>query len=109
MRIEKKLAPEMKVITSVRARVRGACLRRLGNMGNFANLTSQTTNMTRNANPMISGARTWADDHSYWSMSVLPMRKDSNRGKYLVSSPLQTASKKQHAHDTEKASDEVNL
>lgn len=36
MIIEKKFAPEMNVITKVRAKIRGACFRRDGNMGYFA-------------------------------------------------------------------------
>lgn len=36
MIIEKKLAPEIKVMTRVRARIRGACFRRDGNMGYLA-------------------------------------------------------------------------
>jgi len=36
MMIEKKFAPEMKVMMSVRPRILGACLRRAGNMGYLA-------------------------------------------------------------------------
>lgn len=36
MRMEKKLAPEMNVMTKVRARMRGSCCRRFGNIGFFA-------------------------------------------------------------------------
>jgi len=36
MMMEKKLAPEMNVMTRVRARIRGACLSLEGNIGCFA-------------------------------------------------------------------------
>jgi hypothetical protein len=36
MIIEKKLAPEMNVMTRVRARILGACFRRDGNIGYLA-------------------------------------------------------------------------
>ena len=58
MRTEKKLAPLMNVITSVRTRVLGAWLILLGNMGYLANLASHTTKATSNKAPMISGAST---------------------------------------------------
>lgn len=58
MRMEKKLAPEMNVMTSVRTRVQGACFMRLGNMGYLANLASQTQKITRKTKPSMSGTRT---------------------------------------------------
>lgn len=64
-RTEKKLAPEMKVMTRVSMRMRGACFRRAGNIGNLANLASQTQKATSMKKPMKSGARTWAVFHEY--------------------------------------------
>ena len=64
-RIETKFAPEMKVMTSVKARILGSCLRREGNMGNFAPLTSQMQNKVRRKAPRRSGTRTWAVAHLY--------------------------------------------
>lgn len=64
--IEKKFAPEIKVMTSVRARMRGACCRRRGNIGNLANLASQTKKATIKAKPRIKGTKTWAEVHLYW-------------------------------------------
>lgn len=61
IRMEKKLAPLMKVMTRVRIRVRGACARRFGNIGYGANLLSQTRKPTIMMNPMIRGARTKAE------------------------------------------------
>jgi len=55
---EKKLAPEMKVMTRVKARMRGDCLRRAGNIGYLANLASQMAKATSRKKPMKRGART---------------------------------------------------
>ncbi len=63
-RIEKKLAPEMKVITRVRARMRGACLRRAGNIGYGARASQKPKPIMRSA-PSISGTSTCADLHGY--------------------------------------------
>ena len=64
---EKKLAPEMKVMTSVKVRMRGDCLRRAGNMGYVANFHSQITNAKRRKAPTRIGARTWALRHGYYA------------------------------------------
>lgn len=64
--IEKKFAPLINVITKVKAKMRGACLRRDGNMGYLAPFTSQTQKATMSKNPRISGARTCAELHLYY-------------------------------------------
>ena len=69
MRYEKKLAPEMKVISKVRDRMRGSCLRRFGNIGYGANQASQTRKAMMSAAPMSKGARTWAECHGYYRIS----------------------------------------
>lgn len=67
MMIEKKLAPEMNVMTNVSARMRGACSRRDGNMGYLVPKASQKPKAMSIHAPRIKGARTWADFHAYWS------------------------------------------
>ena len=71
MMMEKKLAPEMKVMTRVRARIRGACFRREGNIGCLAPYTSQKQKaMMRNV-PRRRGTSTCAPFHEYWAVLVL--------------------------------------
>ena len=64
-RTEKKLAPDMKVMTRVRARIRGLCFKRAGNMGNLANFASQIANATSRKKPRNRGTRTWAVFQGY--------------------------------------------
>ena len=64
-RTEKKLAPDMKVITRVKARMRGLCFRRAGNMGNLANLASQMAKAASRKKPRNRGTRTWAVFQEY--------------------------------------------
>ena len=105
--MEKKLAPDMNVMTSVRTRVRGAWAIRLGNMGNLANLASQTTNNTQKTKPKISGTRTCADPHLYYVSLESTCSHGCNT--YLIASPLHTADEQEHTNNTEKASNEVDL
>jgi hypothetical protein len=70
MMMEKKLAPEMNVITRVRARIRGACCKRAGNMGYFAPFASHTQKAMSMQAPRIKGARTCADFHGYYQKLV---------------------------------------
>lgn len=73
---EKKLAPEMKVMTRVSARIRGLCLNREGNMGYLAPLISQNTKASRRNAPRIRGASTCEDFHLYfWILDRLSFQK----------------------------------
>ena len=65
MSTEKKLAPEMKVITSVKPRILGFAFNPLGKIGYFAPYFSQKTNATISATPKSKGARTCAVPHLY--------------------------------------------
>lgn len=91
---EKKLAPEMKVMTNVKPRVRGSCFKRLGKMGYFAPYTSQKPNATRITNPRISGTRTWAEVQSYCGISAKARSIEGQlESKHLVASPLHAGHK----------------
>ncbi len=60
-----KLAPDMKVIMRVSARIRGLCFKRAGNMGYLANFASQMTKATSRKKPRNRGTRTWAVFQGY--------------------------------------------
>lgn len=63
-----KLAPDMKVIMRVKARMRGLCFRRAGNMGNLANFASQMAKATSKKKPRKRGTRTWAVLQEYYTI-----------------------------------------
>jgi hypothetical protein len=110
MMTEKKLAPEIKVMIRVRARIRGSRKRRDGNMGNLAPLASQTQKAIQNAAPRSKGTRTWAEVHLYcWNREPSDSVGLNSTFTNLIPSPLQAAQEQDHAHNAQKAADEINL
>ncbi len=69
---EKKLAPEMKVMMSVMARIRRFCHRRRGNMGYLAPHISQATKAKSRKIPRSKGTSTCAVCHSYYRNQPVP-------------------------------------